>query len=86
MTATNEEKTNELAPVQFPRSGGKKAVLWLDRSQLISAAVLTLGFFALLFAGSSRVLPLWLVGLLLVVDLLAVAAVVTNVAERPLPW
>lgn len=86
MTTMRDEQVSELAPVQFPRSGGKKAVLWLDRSQVISAGGLALGLLGLLYLGSSRVLPLWLVGVLLVVDLTALVVVVTNVAERPLPW
>lgn len=86
MTTSTDEHRAELAPVQFPRSGGKKAVLWLDISQVISAGVLMMVFMALVIMAGAQLLPLWLVGLLIAVVLLAVAVVVTNISGRPVPW
>lgn len=85
MTTTSSEQS-ELAPVQFPRSGGKKAVLWLDFPQLVSAGVLMMIFLGLVILAGSRILPLAVVAVLIGAVLLAVVVVITNVAGRPLPW
>ncbi|ROZ61630.1 hypothetical protein EDL96_12805 [Kocuria soli] len=83
---TSNEQASELAPVQFPRSGGKKAILWLDTSQVISAGVLMMAFLGLVIMAGSGIVPMWLTVLMMVVVLAAVTVVITNVANRPLPW
>lgn len=51
MSEQTTESRTELAEVQFPRSGGNHAVLWLDRSQLIGAgAVMALLMVVLVLA------------------------------------
>lgn len=86
MTMTNEHSSAELAPVQFPRAGSKKAVLWLDTSQVVSAGVLMMVFMILVIITGSRLIPLWLTGVLVTLVLGAVVVVITNVSGRPLPW
>lgn len=78
------QTTSELAPVQFPRGGGQKAVLWLDMWQLISAGICMVGFLLVLIFGGF--LGPWLRGGVAVALLVSVAVIVINVQGRPLPW
>lgn len=76
---------SELAPVQFPRGGGQKAVLWLDLWQVITAGALMAGFLGLVVFTSS-VGGSWATALLMVLVLLAVIVIIINFRGRPAPW
>ncbi|MFL0504070.1 SCO6880 family protein [Kocuria rhizophila] len=88
MSEQMTESRTELAEVQFPRSGGNHAVLWLDRSQLIGAgAVMVVLMVVLVLAmGANGFGNWWVTGGLLVVLLMVVVVIIVPVAGRPLPW
>ncbi|KAA9394166.1 hypothetical protein FCK90_08600 [Kocuria coralli] len=79
------EHRSELAPVQFPRGGGSKAVLWLDMWQVIGAGGLLMAFMGVIFISSATSWS-WFSVLVMVLLLIAVAGTIVNVSGRPLPW
>ena len=75
----------EVPDVQFPRSGGQKAVLWLDVSQTIMAAVLAGVFLLVVVLASTFGWSLFMLGLL-ILDVVAILVTVIPFRGRPLPW
>lgn len=75
----------EVPDVQFPRSGGQKAVLWLDVSQTVTAAVLAGIFLLIVVLASTFGWSLFMLGLL-ILDVGAILVTVIPFRGRPLPW